>query len=70
MLDTDDDKQVDLQTRAQRLAEKYPEVAAARDWGVDIPMLLANLDRPVAERIRRHQIALNTFRKLHNTGWR
>jgi hypothetical protein len=33
-------------------------------------MLLANLDRPVAERIRRHQIALNTFRKLHNTGWR
>lgn len=64
----DDLKQVDTSARARRLAERIPEVAAARDWGVDIPMLLANLDRSVAERIRRHQIALNTFRKLHNTG--
>jgi len=46
------------------LIEKIPELAAARDYGVDIRMLQANLKRPVIERIRRHQIALDTFEKL------
>ena len=46
------------------LIDKVPELAAARDYGVDIRMLKANLNRPVIERIRRHQIALDTFEKL------
>jgi len=46
------------------LIKRIPELAAARDYGVDIRMLQANLNRPVIERIRRHQIALDTFDKL------
>ncbi|MHC4105100.1 MAG: hypothetical protein ACYSR9_09175 [Planctomycetota bacterium] len=46
------------------LIERIPELAAARDYGVDLEMLQANLNRPVIERIRRHQIALDTFEKL------
>jgi len=46
------------------LIERIPELAAARDYGVDIQMLQANLKRPIIERIRRHQIALETFEKL------
>jgi len=46
------------------LIERIPELAAARDYGVDVQMLYANLNRPVIERIRRHQIALDTFEKL------
>jgi hypothetical protein len=39
-------------------------IQAAAEYGVDIPMLIANLARTPAERIRRHQIALETFRAL------
>lgn len=37
-------------------------ILAAAEYGIDIPMLIANLARTPAERIRRHQIALETFR--------
>ena len=47
------------------LIDKVPELASARDYGVDVRMLVDNLNRPVIERIKRHQIALNTFEKLH-----
>jgi len=40
-------------------------IKAAAEYGIDIPMLMANLNRTPAERIRRHQIALDTFRTLH-----
>ncbi len=40
------------------------EVQAAIDYGIDIYALIANLKRTPAERIRRHQIALNTAQKL------
>lgn len=50
------------------LIDKVPELAAARDYGVDIRMLQANLHRPVIERIRHHQIALDTFDKLRKAG--
>jgi peroxiredoxin len=43
-----------------------PETAFAVNYGVDIQALIDNLKRPVAERIRRHQIALDTFQKLRN----
>lgn len=39
-------------------------IRAAADYGIDIPMLIANLARTPAERIRRHQIALETFKAL------
>ena len=48
------------------LAAKYPEIAEAIEFGVDIGMLIDNLKRPVAERIRRLQNALETFNKLQN----
>jgi hypothetical protein len=36
-------------------------IRAAAEYGVDIYMLMSNLARTPAERIRRHQIALETF---------
>ena len=36
----------------------------ATDYGIDVSMLADNLQRSVTERIRRHQIALNTAEKL------
>ncbi len=61
--DDNDKANVSSETLAE-LIERIPELAAARDYGVDIRMLQANLNRPVIERIRRHQIALATFEKL------
>ncbi len=49
-----------------KLIEKTPELAAARDYGVDIQMLIDNMNRSVSERIKRHQIALDTFQKLRS----
>lgn len=39
-------------------------IQAAMDSGIDVSMLVDNLQRSVTERIRRHQIALNTAKKL------
>ncbi len=39
-------------------------IHAAADYGIDIPMLIDNIARTPAERIRRHQIALETFKAL------
>jgi hypothetical protein len=39
-------------------------IRAAADYGIDISMLIDNLKRSPAERIRRHQIALNTVKSL------
>jgi len=44
--------------------QRKDPIRAAADYGIDIPMLIANLARTPAERIRRHQIALETFRAL------
>jgi hypothetical protein len=40
------------------------EIQAAADYGIDISMLIENLKRTPEERIRRHQIALNTVKLL------
>ena len=42
-------------------------IRAAADYGIDIPMLIDNIARTPAERIRRHQIALETFKALRRT---
>jgi hypothetical protein len=39
-------------------------IKAASDYGIDVSMLADNLNRSVTERIRRHQIALDTADKL------
>jgi hypothetical protein len=50
------------------LIAQYPGLAKAKQYGIDIVMLYDNVQRPVIERIRRHQIALDTYKKLHNTA--
>ena len=40
------------------------EIQAAIDYGIDISMLKDNLKRSPSELIRRHQIALDTAKKL------
>ena len=39
-------------------------IRAAREYGIDVSLLADNVGRTVAERIERHQIALDTARKL------
>jgi len=39
-------------------------IQVAADYGIDVSMLADNLKRSVTERIRRHQIALDTADKL------
>jgi len=45
-----------------------PELAEARENGVDLWALWHNLQRTPAERMRRHDIALDTYRKLQREG--
>ena len=54
-------KKTKIQKQDSRIA---PEIQAAIDYGIDISLLEANLKLSVDERIRRHQIALNTMQKL------
>jgi hypothetical protein len=44
--------------------QRKDPIKAAADYGIDIAMLKANLARPLMERIRRHQIALDTIKML------
>jgi hypothetical protein len=44
--------------------QKTAPLKSAADWGIDISMLIENMKRKPIERIRRHQIALNTVEKL------
>jgi hypothetical protein len=40
------------------------KIQAAADYGIDVSLLLNNIRKTPAERIRQHQIALNTAEKL------
>ena len=57
-----------MKTLSGKKGGKHPKSAdpiqAAIDYGIDISMLKDNLKRTPAERIRRHQIALETAEKL------
>ena len=46
----------------ETLIEQIPSLRAAKDYGIDIQQLLDNFHRSPAERIKRHRIALNTFK--------
>ena len=61
-----DDIPNDATERLNNFLDTSEELASARNWGVDLHMLAATLNRTVAERIKRHQIALDTFQKLRN----
>jgi uncharacterized alkaline shock family protein YloU len=39
-------------------------IQTAVDYGVDVSVLVDNLQRSITERIRRHQMALDTVEKL------
>ncbi len=52
--------------RQQRTGKKRPRdaIQKAIDYGIDVSALRDNLARTPAERLRRHQIALNTVEML------
>jgi len=53
------------QSEHRKTNKRQPnEVRAAIDYGIDVSMLIENLKRTPAERIKRHQIALETVEKL------
>jgi hypothetical protein len=56
-----------LPPHIRALLKECPALEQAARYGVDIPLLLDNLRRPVSERIRRHQAALNAMNKLRKT---
>lgn len=43
---------------------KKDELQTAADYGIDISMLISNLQKTPAERIKLHQVALDTTDKL------
>jgi len=45
-------------------SRQVKEIQAAIDYGIDVSMLMQNINRSYTERIVRHQIALNTVEKL------
>ena len=49
-----------------QLIDEIPELADAYKYGVDIEMLVSNIKRPVEDRLRRHQIALQTYDMMRN----
>jgi hypothetical protein len=56
--------QEEKKAQAKSSTEQKDPIQAAAEYGIDIAMLEANLARSPSERIRRHQIALETFNKL------
>lgn len=56
------------ETTGDKLTKKHggaiDAVQAAADYGIDVTQLRDNLALTVAERLRRHQIALNTVELL------
>ena len=52
----------------KRKNKEKDEIQKAVDYGIDIEMLKANLERTTAERIRRHQSALNLVRLFQKAG--
>ncbi|MBN1764667.1 MAG: hypothetical protein JW860_05365 [Sedimentisphaerales bacterium] len=61
-------KENDRNESVEKLIAQIPELARAHEYGIDIAQLIANKNRSPAERIRRHAIALDMFKKLYNKG--
>ena len=56
--------QMDEHKEDLKNTQNLPEIQAAVDYGIDVQQLMDNLKRTPAERIRRHQMALNAVEKL------
>jgi hypothetical protein len=54
-------------TKSKSARPRKDPIKAAKEYGIDIPMLMANLNRTIAERFRRHQIALETYYKIRKS---
>ena len=52
------------QRKLSRELAQIKEIRAAIEYGIDIFALIDNLKRTPAERMRRHQMALDTVEKL------
>ncbi len=66
-----DDIMVAMKNRKNKIADallQADEIQTALDSGIDIHALIDNLKRTPEERIRRHQIALNTANILRKTN--
>ncbi|OHB75990.1 MAG: hypothetical protein A2Z25_14985 [Planctomycetes bacterium RBG_16_55_9] len=50
--------------KRKRISRQADPIQEAIDYGIDVSALAGNLQRSVTERVRRHQIALNTVKKL------
>ena len=50
--------------KQKKCAKPRDAVQEAIDYGIDVSALRDNLARPVAERLRRHEIALHTVEML------
>ncbi len=57
-------KKSDKDNIKKGMSGQMDPIQAAIDYGIDVSMLTDNLKRSVTERIKRHQIALNTANKL------
>lgn len=47
-----------------KMVDSNPVLSEARHYGIDLWALWDNLHRPVEERIRRHQSALNLYKTI------
>lgn len=54
----------DQKKKGDGSSQQIDPIQAAIDYGIDVSMLRENLKRSPAERIRRHQIALEAFKAL------
>ena len=52
------------QNKTIETLQQADELQAAIDYGIDIAILIDNIERNPTDRIRRHQMALNTAEKL------
>jgi len=50
--------------KPKRKSVQTDPIQAAADYGIDVSALIDNAGRSCTERIKRHQIALNTAEKL------
>jgi len=57
-----------LNESSNQKRQKPDPIQAAIDYGIDINALIDNLKRTPEERIRRHQIALNTANQLRKAN--
>jgi hypothetical protein len=52
------------QSKPQKQPQSPDAIQEAIEYGIDVSLLRANLARTPAERMRRHQIALDRMRRL------